>query len=258
MKLQGKVAIVTGAGSGIGRAVARLFAQEGAQVVVAERQAAAGEETVATIRQAGGTALAVAVDVSRPDQVRRLIDQTVAAFGRIDILVNNAGIAGAYKPFQELDEADWDAVLDINLKGQFLCARLAVPVMIQGGGGAVVNISSALAYLALPNCSAYCASKAGIIGLTKGMALDLARHNIRVNCVLPGSVDTPLMWEGLTAEERIEIEPLAAEAEPLGRIAHPDEIARAVLFLVCDDSSFITGTPLAVDGGLLSKLAAPH
>jgi NAD(P)-dependent dehydrogenase (short-subunit alcohol dehydrogenase family) len=258
MKLHGKVTIVTGAGSGIGRAVAHLFAQEGAHVVIAERNADAGEETAAAIRQAGGAALAVATDVRRADQVRRLIDQTVAIYGRIDILVNNAGIPGPYKPFHELDEADWDTVLDINLKGHFLCARFAVPFMIQGGGGAIVNTSSALAYLALANCSAYCASKAGIIGLTKAMALDLARSNIRVNCVVPGSVDTPLMWEGLTADERRTIEPLAAEAEPIGRIADPVEIARAVLFLACDDSSFITGTPLAVDGGLLSKLAAPH
>ena len=258
MKLQGKVAIVTGAGSGIGRATAQTFAQEGAKVIVAERNAATGLETTELIHRAGGEALNVPTDVSQSGQVQNLIKLAMETYGRLDTLVNNAGIAGSYKPFYEMDEADWDIVLDINLKGHFLCARYAVPEMIAGGGGTIVNVSSALAYLALPNCTAYCASKAGIIGLTKAMALDLARRNIRVNCVVPGSVDTPLMWESLTAQERIEIEPLAADAEPLGRIADPVEIARAVLFLAGDDSSFITGAPLAVDGGLLSKLAAPH
>ena len=258
MKLQGKVAIVTGAGSGIGRAIAQLFSREGAQVVIAERNAVTGQETADAITQAGGDALAVAVDVSRADQVSELIERTLATYGRLDVLVNNAGMAGSYKSFQELDEADWDAVLNVNLKGHFLCARMAVPHLIQAGGGAIVNTSSALAYLALPNCVPYCASKAGIIGLTKAMALDLAPHHIRVNCVVPGSVDTPLMWEGLTDEERIIVEPQAAEAEPIGRIAHPDEIARAVLFLASDDASFVTGTPLPVDGGLMAKLAAPH
>ena len=234
------------------------LARKGRRIVIAERNVESGQQSADTICQAGGTALAVAVDVSRTDQVRSLFERTMEVYGRLDILVNNAGIAGAYKPFQELEEADWDSVLDINLKGHFLCARMAVPLMIQAGGGTIVNTSSVLAYLALPNCAPYCASKAAIIGLTKAMALDLARHNIRVNCVVPGSVDTPLMWEGLTPEERATIEPLAAEAEPLGRIAHPDEIARAVLFLASDDASFVTGTPLAVDGGLLSKLAAPH
>jgi NAD(P)-dependent dehydrogenase (short-subunit alcohol dehydrogenase family) len=258
MKLQGKTAIVTGAGSGIGRATALLFAEEGACVTVADVNAATAAATAAEIRQAGGEALAFTVDVRRSDQVIALVAATTAAFSRIDVLANVAGIAGVYKPVHELSEEEWDWILDINLKGHFLCSRYAVPVMLQSGGGTIIHTSSTLAYQTLPNTAAYTASKAAIVGLTRAMALDLARRNIRVNCVVPGSVDTPLMWEGLNEEERRAIEPQAAEAEPLGRIAHPMEIARAVLFLACADSSFITGSALAVDGGLLARLAAPH
>jgi NAD(P)-dependent dehydrogenase (short-subunit alcohol dehydrogenase family) len=258
MKLQGKNAIVTGGGSGIGRATALLLAEQGARVAVADVNADTAIATAAEIRQRGGEALAFTVDIRHGDQVAQVMMATAAAFGGIDVLANVAGIAGVYKPVHELSEEEWDLILDINLKGHFLCSRFAVPIMLEGGGGTIIHTSSALAYQTLPNTAAYTASKAAIIGLTKATALDLARRNIRVNCVVPGSVDTPLMWEGLSDEERRVIEPEAAEAEPIGRLADPVEIARAILFLACADSSFVTGATLAVDGGLLARLAAPH
>lgn len=255
MKLCDKVALVTGGGTGIGRAIAVLFAQEGAQVVVAGRTEATGIATVNDIRRAGGTALFVRADVSHAADVERLVETTVNQFGRLDILVNNAGIGGTGTLLAETTEEEWDAVLDVNLKGHFLCCKYAIPHLRAAGNGVIINTSSVLGCLTLPGTSAYSASKAGILALTKVLALEVARDGIRVNCLVPGSVDTPMMWEGLTDEERRAVEPLVADAEPVGRIGRPEEIARAALFLACEDSSFMTGAPLIVDGGLLAKIA---
>jgi NAD(P)-dependent dehydrogenase (short-subunit alcohol dehydrogenase family) len=254
MQLDGKVAIVTGAGRGIGRAMACLFAAEGAAVVVAARTAAEGEETVSLIRRAGGKARFIATDVSQDVQVRDLVGETVRDYGRLDALVNNAGIGGPGKPLDETSEVEWDRIIGTNLKGCYLGMRYAIPHM-RSSGGAIVNLSSVLAEQTLPGCTAYTASKAAIIGLTKATALEVGRDRIRVNCILPGSTDTPMMWDGLTAAERIEVEPLVAGAAPLGKVGRPEEIARVALFLVSDASSFMTGASVLVDGGLLTRIA---
>ncbi|MFN8591965.1 MAG: glucose 1-dehydrogenase, partial [Thermomicrobiales bacterium] len=226
MQLTGKVAIVTGGGRGIGRAIARLFAAEGASVVVASRTAAEGEETVRLIREAGGEARFIPTDVASDTQVRDLVTQTVHTYGRLDVMVNNAGIGGAGKPLAATSEAEWDEVIDTNLKGTYLGMHYAIPHLKAAGGGAIVNFSSVLAHQALPGGSAYTATKAAIIGLTKAVALEVGRDNIRVNCILPGSTDTPMLWEGLTAAERVEVEPAVAAAAPLNKVGQPEEIAR--------------------------------
>jgi NAD(P)-dependent dehydrogenase (short-subunit alcohol dehydrogenase family) len=255
MPLTGKVAIVTGAGRGIGRAIAQLFAAEGAAVVVAARTVSEGEETARRIREAGGEARFIPTDVSQDAQVRHLVAETVHAHGRLDILVNNAGIGGPGKPLAETSEAEWDRVIDTNLKGCYLGMRYAIPQMKAAGGGAIVNVSSVLAELTLPGGTAYTATKAAIIGLTKATALEVGQYGIRVNCILPGSTDTPMMWEGLSEKERSEIEPQVAAAAPLGKVGQPEEIARVALFLVSDGASFMTGAPVLVDGGLLTHIA---
>jgi NAD(P)-dependent dehydrogenase (short-subunit alcohol dehydrogenase family) len=255
MQLQGRVAIVTGAGRGIGRAIARLFAAEGAAVVVAARTPSEGTETVDLIREAGGEAFFQQTDVSQGVQVQRLVDASLLHYGHLDVLVNNAGIGGPGKPLQEASEEDWDLVLDTNLKGCFLGMRYAIPPMQAAGRGAIINLSSVLAEHTLPGCTAYTASKAAIIALTRAAALEVGQFGIRVNCIQPGSTDTPMMWEGLDEEGRREIEPQVAAAAPLGKVGRPEEIAQAALFLASDASSFVTGASLLVDGGLLTRIA---
>lgn len=255
MQLAGKVAIVTGAGRGIGRAMARLFAAEGASVVVAARTTTEGEETVRFIQETGGEALFIATDVSQGEHVRHLVAETVRVYGRLDALVNNAGIGGPGKPLEDASEEEWDRVIATNLKGCYLGMHYAIPHLRAVGGGAIVNVSSVLAEQTLPGCTAYTASKAAIIGLTKATALEVGRDRIRVNCIQPGSTDTPMMWDGLDEAGRIEIEPLVAAAAPLGKVGRPEEIASVALFLVSDASSFVSGASLLVDGGLLTRIA---
>ncbi len=255
MELVGKVAIVTGAGRGIGRAIAQRFAAEGASVVVAARTTQEGDETVRRIREAGGEARFIPTDVSQGEQVRHLVAETVRVYGRLDALVNNAGIGGPGKPLEEASEEEWDRVIATNLKGCYLGMHYAIPHLRAAGGGTIVNISSVLAEQTLPGCTAYTASKAAIIGLTRATALEVGRDGIRVNCIQPGSTDTPMMWDGLDEAGRIEIEPLVAAAAPLGKVGRPEEIANVALFLVSDASSFMSGASLLVDGGLLTRIA---
>jgi len=255
MQLEGKVAIVTGAGRGIGRAIARLFAAEGAAVVLATRTVADGEETARLIAESGGKAHFIPTDVGRDAQMRELVAETVDEHGRLDILINNAGISGPGKTLEETTEEEWDRVIDTNLKGCYLGMRYAIPHLRAAGGGAIVNISSVLAELTLPHCTGYTAAKAAVIGLTKATALEVGRDGIRVNCILPGSIDTDMMWEGLTPAQRQEFEPRVAAAQPLGKVGQPEEIARVALFLVSDGASFMTGAPVLVDGGVLTWIA---
>jgi NAD(P)-dependent dehydrogenase (short-subunit alcohol dehydrogenase family) len=186
-----------------------------------------------------------------------MADTAVAEYGGIDILVNNAAIGGGGR-LMELSEAEWDRIIAINLKSVFLCTQAVVPHMHTRGRGAIVNISSVLGFTAFPGTVAYSTAKAGILGFTRAVALDLARWNIRVNAIAPGSIDTPMMWEGVTEAEMPRVAREVAEAEPVGRVGDPWEIARAALFLASDESSFVVGTPLIVDGGLLAKCPAPR
>lgn len=246
MRLHDRVALVTGAGSGIGRAIARLFAQEGARVAVLDRAEERAKETVAQIGGTGGEALALTADVSKQAEVKAAVARIVAAFGRIDILVNNAAIAtGA--DILEFGEDIWDLNLDVVLKSVFLCSREVLPVMIEQKRGAIVNIASVNGLGAYGE-PAYSAAKAGVINLTKTMAVSYGLHQVRVNAICPGTIETPIWQSRLEADPHI-FERLAGWY-PLGRVGRPEDVAKAALFLASDDAAWITGANLVVDGGL--------
>lgn len=246
-KLNGKVALVTGAGSGIGRATALLFAREGAKVMVADCVVPGGRETVRMIKKAKGVAGFVKVDVSKAAQVEKMVKATVDRYGRIDILHNNAGVQGPFAPVANLAEKDWDRVINVNLKGVYLGSKYAIPIMVKQGGGVIINTTSAAGLVGIPTVGAYCASKGGVIQLTRAMALELLAQNIRVNCICPGGVLTPMMelWMPPDAAGREAF----LKGSPGGRPIQPEEIARAALFLASDDSSSCIGSVLVVDRG---------
>jgi len=251
MKLHGKVALVTGGGSGIGRAAALLFAREGASVCVACRTETSGQETVEAIRSEGGRAVFARTDVRDPDQCRRAVRTTVKELGGLDVLFNNAGIIRRGLSVPDTGVEDWEEIIATNLTGTFLMCRCAVPVMKRGGGGVIVNNASYLGLVGARGVAAYCASKGGVVQLTRAMALDHAKDDIRVNCICPGSVDTAMIEDAIArAADPAEARRSFESKHPLGRVADPDEIARAALYLACDDSSFVTGSCLVVDGGI--------
>lgn len=253
-KLEGKVAIVTGAASGIGRASAILFASEGAKVAVADVNSSAGEETVDLIRAAGGTARFVHTDVSRSSDVEALLAATADAFGGVDVVYNNAGIA-VFKGVADTTDEEWRRVLGVNLDGVFYGIRAAVPYLRRRGGGSIIITASVHSIATGPGIAAYAATKGAVLALTHAASLDLAPYKIRVNCILPGAIDTPLHWANLKAIGDPEVEAKKVrEAEPLGRQGKPEEIARAALFLASEDSSFATGGAFPIDGGLLARL----
>jgi 3-oxoacyl-[acyl-carrier protein] reductase len=253
-RFDGKAAIVTGSSSGIGKAIALRLASEGAAVCgAANRNAAGGQATPREIAVAGGRSLFVQADVSVAADCQRIVAETLEAFGRVDILVNNAGITrGA--PLDKLDEALWDTVLGTNLKSAYLMSRLAVPDMLPRGWGAVVNISSVHAEATFPGYAVYAASKAGLCGLTRGLALEFGGRGVRFNCVLPGTIDNSIYSRSNQPVDRAAWRPRANEAQAMKRLGSPEEIASAVSFLVSDDASFINGATLTVDGGLLCIL----
>lgn len=254
MRLDGKIALVTGAGSGIGRRAAQRFAEEGAIVMAADLNGESASETGAMIAESGGKASSVEVDVTRPDQVTRMVETTVAEFGSLDTVINNAGvtIVGAA---HNLDESDWDRELDVNLKSVFLVSRAAWPHLEQGGGGSITSTASIAGLRAIPDDAAYCASKAGVIMLTKCMALDGADAGIRVNAVCPGFVQTPMI-DGYFADQENpeESRTAAAGMHPLGRLGDPLDIADGFVYLASDDARWVTGTELVVDGGLIAGI----
>lgn len=244
---KGKVAFVTGAGSGIGRAAALAFAHEGASVTVADVSEQGGRETARLIEEQGGRALAVKCDVTRIEDVKAALDKTIEALGRLDFAFNNAGVEQKNAAISEIEEEEWHRIVDTNLRGVFLCMKYEIPLILKQRGGAIVNTSSGAGVIGIKGGSAYAAAKHGVIGLTKSAALDYAAHNIRVNTVAPGYIATPMMdrFTGGTAEGW---EKIAAE-EPIGRAGTPEEIAAAVIWLCSDTASFVVGHTLVVDGG---------
>jgi NAD(P)-dependent dehydrogenase (short-subunit alcohol dehydrogenase family) len=247
--LDGKAAIVTGAGSGIGRAIVTLFAEEGARVAVVDVSESDGKETVELLRKRGGDAIFIQGDISNSAIVKRIVETTVKKYERVDILCNNAGVE-SMGSILEITEENWDKVMSINLKGVFLCSKHSVPKMIEKGGGVIINIASVLGLIGSKDEAAYCASKGGIISLTRAMALDFAPHNIRVNCICPGSVLTPTFKRVMTSLGDYETAfQRNLDKIPLKRIAEPAEIAYAALYLASEKASYITGSVLVIDGG---------
>jgi NAD(P)-dependent dehydrogenase (short-subunit alcohol dehydrogenase family) len=243
----GKVAFVTGAANGIGRAAALAFAREGASVVVADISESGNQETARLISDLGAQALAVRCDVSRGDDVRQALNATIERFGRLDFAFNNAGIEYKIQPAVDVTEEEWDRIMDIDLRGVFLCMKHEIPLMLKQGGGAIVNTSSGAGVKGFKGGAAYVAAKHGVVGLTKAAALDYAHANVRINAICPGIIDTPMMdrFSGGTAEGR---EAVIAQ-EPIGRMGTPEEIAAAVVWLCSDAAGFVVGTALIVDGG---------
>jgi NAD(P)-dependent dehydrogenase (short-subunit alcohol dehydrogenase family) len=249
MRLSTKVAIITGAGSGIGKAAALLFAGEGAQVVAGVYEPGDQERVEAEARGLAGAVKALRCDVTKERDAERLCELAVSCFGRLDILVNNAGIMIPGLVTETTDE-EWGRLIDVNLKGAFLCSKYAVPAMLKNGGGSIVNNSSINAIRGNHRLVAYSASKGGVAALTRAMALDYAPH-IRVNCVCPGTIDDTRMLEGSIADtlDKEKAREYFVAKHPMGRLGRPEEVARAILFLASDEASFITGVALPVDGG---------
>ena len=243
--MQGQVVLVTGAGRGIGQAIAQRFGAAGANVVINDIDADAAGETAASITQAAGRAVAAAADVSDSAQVGTMFDLTVSTFGTVDVLVNNAGLVSPTRHFLEADETWWRRLIDVNLTGHFLCAHRAAQIMAPKGSGAIINMSSGGATRAHRAFTAYDASKGGIEALTRAMALDLGPYGIRVNALMPGSIDT----EGMDEDARR----LRGENIPLGRVGVPDDMAGPALFLASPAAGYITGHVLKVDGGMLAQ-----
>jgi NAD(P)-dependent dehydrogenase (short-subunit alcohol dehydrogenase family) len=256
-RLEGKVALITGAGSGIGRAAAGLFATEGAAVVVADVAHEAAAQTVAGIEAAGGRAAAVAVDVSDEAQAQAAVSAAVREFGALDVLFNNAGIFPADDGgVLDTPPGTWDRVMAVNLRGVWLCSRAAVPAMIEAGGGSIVNVASFVALVGAATAQvAYTASKGGVLSFTRELAVEYARRGIRANALCPGPIETPLLAELLSDPERRNRRLVHI---PMGRLGRPEEVARAALFLASDESSFMTGSALVVDGGITAAYVTPE
>ncbi len=245
-RLEGKSALVTGSSSGIGRGIAIRFAREGANVAINySKSKESADNTLSEVKATGAKGIAIRADVSRTEQVDRMVSETIHEFGRLDILVNNAGVF-IEKSLEETTDEIWDTILGVNLKGAFLCARRCVPEMVKLGKGKIINTASMDGLIAEPNIPAYCSSKAGIIGLTTSLALDLASKKINVNAIAPGQIQTPMIAEWLKNPELVKG---LTSKTPLGRLGQPEDVAATAAFLAADESDFITGNVILVDGG---------
>jgi NAD(P)-dependent dehydrogenase (short-subunit alcohol dehydrogenase family) len=248
MRLKDKVALVTGGGSGIGQGIAKMFTEEGARVMIMDWDAEGGEKTVGIIEEAGGEARFTKADVSQSSDVERAVQEVINTWGRLDILVNNAGIVKKGTT-TETTENEWDAVMDINLKGVFLCAKASIPAMIRGGEGAIINIASVGGLRGSRGLAAYSTAKAGVINYTRQMAVDYGRQGIRVNCICPGTIVTPMheIWYSPAEQEQTLAE--WAKNRPLNLSGEPQDIAYPAVYLASDEARFVTGSVIVVDGG---------
>jgi len=253
MRLQGKVSIITGAGTGLGKGMALIFAREGSSVVIAEVQQESGQEVAQQIKKEGGKALFLRTDITQASEVERMVEETLKTYGRIDVLINNAGINPSRTPVHETSEEAWDATLAVNLKGAYLCSKYVLPVMMKQRAGSIINISSIVGAMGCSDRAAYAASKGGIIGLGRSMAVDYAPYGIRVNTLNPGFVETELTriyFNKLREQDPQKLERIIGH-HPLGRLGKPEDVAYAALFLASDESPWITGLDMGVDGGFL-------
>jgi NAD(P)-dependent dehydrogenase (short-subunit alcohol dehydrogenase family) len=251
MELEGKVALVTGAAKGIGRAAVEVMLREGARVLLLDCDSQAGEAALASLSAASGRAAFLTADISKPDHARAAVDRAVALFARLDILVNNAGIQ-CYGDAVEISEELWDRTLDVNLKGGWLMTKFSVPAMLASGGGSIVNVASVQGLVAQRGACAYGTSKHAMIGLTRTCAVDFASRGIRVNCVCPGSIDTPMLQSTIQrAADPAALRRILDRLHPIGRIGRPAEVAEVICFLASDRASFMTGSIVVVDGGLI-------
>ena len=248
--LKDKVLLVTGAASGIGRAIALVAAREGARVVVADTQVAGGEETAALVRAQGGEALFVPSDAGKAADAEALVARTLEHFGRLDAACNNAGIAGESAPLADYPLDAWDQVLGVNLSGVFYGLKYQIPAMLRSGGGSIVNVASILGAVAFPTAAAYTAAKHGVVGLTKVAAVEYSRHGVRVNAVGPAFISTPMIAR---FEDDQAVNDMLVAAHPIGRLGRPEEVAELVVWLASGRSSFVTGAYYPVDGGYLAR-----
>jgi NAD(P)-dependent dehydrogenase (short-subunit alcohol dehydrogenase family) len=249
--LKGKVALITGGAEGIGGAAVRLFAREGAKVVFCDVNSEVAERTLAEVRRVGGDASFFAADVSREEEVAALVKHAVETYGKLDCALNNAGIVGESAPMQMVQLADWQRVLDVNLTGLFLCMKHELAVMVPAGHGAIVNVASGAGVVAAPTLAAYSASKHGVLGLTKTAAVENARSGVRVNAILPGSIDTPMMQR--TMDIHPEVKKIVLKSTASGRLGRPEEVAEAALWLCSDRASLVSGECMLVDGATVAR-----
>ncbi len=253
MRLSGKVAVVTGGGSGIGASICQAFAREGARVMVADINAQGAEQVAATIVGNGGKAISAQVDITDEKAVAQMVEATLGGFGKVDSLVNNAGVR-IIKGFMQHTRDDWNKMIDVNLSGPFVCSQAVIPSMVDNGGGTIINLCSIASFVGRPNRAGYVAAKTGLLGLTRAMAIDIGGKNIRVNAIAPGMIASPFNQSFAEAEETGDS---WAEDNVMGRWGQPDDISGAAVFLASEESGFLTGSEIKVEGGWLATRARP-